>query len=175
MRILGIDPGLQRTGYGLIDVTATGRATIVEAGVIRADARKPLENRVREIYDGLSSVFAEFRPDIAVVEELFSTYGHPKTAILMGHARGVIFLAAAQAEVPVTSYAPNRIKQSVTNSGHADKRQVQRAVMQAFALTQPPQPVDVSDALAIALCHARMIGSPLARQLGAATTRRRKG
>lgn len=171
MRILGIDPGLQRTGYGLIDIAPSGRAAIVEAGVIRADPRKPLENRVREIYDGLSSVFAEFHPDVAVVEELFSTYGHPKTAILMGHARGVIFLAAAEAEVPVTSYSPNRVKQSVTNSGHADKRQVQRAIMQAFALATPPQPVDVSDALAIALCHARMLGSPAVRRFGAATRR----
>ena len=171
MRILGIDPGLQRTGYGLIDPAPGGRTSIVEAGVIRADPKKPLENRVQEIYDGLASVFAEFHPDVAVVEELFSTYGHPKTAILMGHARGVIFLAAAKAEVPVTSYSPNRVKQSVTNSGHADKRQVQRAVMQAFSLATPPQPVDVSDALAIALCHANMIGSPLGRRLGVVTRR----
>ena len=117
MRILGIDPGLQRTGYGLIDVTATGRATIVEAGVIRADARKPLENRVREIYDGLSSVFGDFHPDVAVVEELFSTYGHPKTAILMGHARGVSLLACSRAGCRVFEYTPQQVKLAVVGYG----------------------------------------------------------
>jgi crossover junction endodeoxyribonuclease RuvC len=161
MRILGIDPGLQRTGYGLIDA-APRAAALVEAGVIRADPRKPLEVRLREIYDGVVAVLGEFRPDVVAVEELFSTYSHPKTAILMGHARGVIFLAAGEADVPVASYAPNRVKQAVTNSGHADKRQIQRAVKAAFHLTSAPQPPDVADALAIALCHARMIGSPAA-------------
>jgi len=157
MRILGIDPGLQRTGYGLIDV-AGGAAALVEAGVVRADARKSLEARLAEIYDGVSSAIRELRPDVVAVEELFSTYSHPKTAILMGHARGVIFLAAAEAGVPVASYSPNRIKQAVTNSGHADKRQVQRAVQAAFRLPKPPHPPDVADALAIALCHWRMAG-----------------
>ena len=160
MRILGIDPGLQRTGYGLIDTAPGGGAQLVEAGVIRADAKKPLEIRLQEIYDSLVGVFQEFRPDVAVVEQLFSTYAHPRTAILMGHARGVIFLAAAGAGVPVTSYAPNRIKQAVTNSGHADKRQVQRAVQQAFGLKKAPQPADVADALAIALCHMQMARAP---------------
>jgi len=158
LRILGIDPGLQRTGYGLVDVTGRG-LKLVEAGVIRADAKAPLEQRVREIHDGIAEVFREFKPDVAVVEQLFSTYSHPKTAILMGHARGVIFLAAAEAEVPVEGYAPNRIKQAVTNSGHAGKQQVQRAVQAAFGLAQPPEPPDVADALAIALCHAQSLSS----------------
>jgi crossover junction endodeoxyribonuclease RuvC len=154
MRILGIDPGLQRTGYGLVDVVARG-LVLVEAGVIRADARKTLEVRLKEIYDGLVEVIGEFEPDVAVVEQLFSTYNHPRTAILMGHARGVIFLAAAAAEIPVHSYAPNRIKQSVANAGHAGKKQIQLAVQSAFNLKAPPEPPDVADALAIALCHAR--------------------
>lgn len=163
MRILGIDPGLQRTGYGLIDV-GPGGAALVEAGVIRADARKPMEVRLGEIHDGVRGVIEEFHPDVMVVEQLFSTYSHPRTAILMGHARGVIFLAAAEAGVDVESYAPNRIKQAVTNSGHAEKRQVQRAVQQAFHLAKPPQPPDVADALAIALCHWRASGSVAARR-----------
>lgn len=163
MRILGIDPGLLRTGYGLIDTAPVGRPSLVEAGVIRAAVKQPLELRLKEIYDGLRDVMAEFKPDVAVVEQLFSTYAHPRTAILMGHARGVIFLTAAEADVPVESYAPNRIKQAVTNSGHADKRQVQRAVQTAFNLAKPPQPADVADALAIALCHAQMLSSPRPR------------
>jgi crossover junction endodeoxyribonuclease RuvC len=157
MRILGIDPGLQRTGYGLIDLSPAG-VKLVEAGVIRAAPKRPLEERLREISDGLREVLREFKPDVAVVEQLFSVYTHPRTAILMGHARGVIFLAAAEANVPVESYAPNRIKQAVTNSGHADKRQVQRAVQTAFRLRELPQPPDIADALAIALCHAYVVG-----------------
>ncbi len=159
MRILGIDPGLQRTGYGLIDVTPDG-IKLVEAGVIRVDPKMPLEERVLEIHRGVGEVLREFSPDVAVVEQLFSVYSHPRTAILMGHARGVIFLAAAEAEVRVESYAPNRIKQAVTNSGHAGKEQVQRAVQAAFSLAEPPQPPDVADALAIALCHAQALSSP---------------
>lgn len=158
MRILGIDPGLQRTGYGLIDVTPDG-IKLVEAGVIRVDPKMPLEKRVLEIHRGVGEVLREFHPDVAVVEQLFSVYSHPRTAILMGHARGVIFLAAAEAEVRVESYAPNRIKQAVTDSGHAGKQQVQRAVQAAFSLAEPPQPSDVADALAIALCHARALSS----------------
>jgi len=158
MRILGIDPGLQRTGYGLINLAAGGRVKLVEAGVIRADAKKSLEERLKEISDGVREVIQEFKPDVAAVEQLFSTYNHPRTAILMGHARGVIFLAVAEAELPVHSYAPNRIKQAVTNNGHADKKQIQRAVQLAFELKELPQPPDVADALAIALCHAATIG-----------------
>jgi crossover junction endodeoxyribonuclease RuvC len=145
-----------------VDIRPVGLA-LVEAGVIRANPKKALEQRLQEIYDGLTEVFREFAPDVAVVEQLFSTYGHPRTAILMGHARGVIFLAAAQAGVAVHSYAPNRIKQSVANAGHAGKRQMQLAVQAAFGLKAPPEPADVADALAIALCHARMSGAKRVR------------
>lgn len=156
MRILGIDPGLQRTGYGVVELAAAGVGAprIVEAGVIRTTASDPLEARLAEIVEGLASVLAEFKPDSAAVEQLYSHYAHPRTAILMGHARGVIFLAAAQAGVPVVSYSATNIKKSLVGSGHASKEQVQRAIQSLFGLKVAPDPPDVADALAVALCHA---------------------
>lgn len=172
MLILGVDPGLQRTGYGLVDAVPGRRPRLVEAGVVRADAKKPLEVRLREIHEGLRDVLTEFSPDVVAVEQLFSTYAHPRTAILMGHARGVIFLAAGEADVPVESYAPNRVKQAVTNSGHAGKQQVARAVQSALGLAKIPEPADVTDALAIALCHAQSLARPAALARGGSSRRR---
>jgi crossover junction endodeoxyribonuclease RuvC len=160
MRILGIDPGLQRTGYGVIE--APGGAApphLVEAGVIRTDPAAPLPQRLAEIEAGLAAVLAEFRPDAAAVEQLYSHYAHPRTAILMGHARGVALLAAARAGVPVTSYGATKIKKALVGSGHASKGQVQRAIQSAFRLRAAPEPPDVADALAAALCHAYRRGA----------------
>jgi len=155
MRILGIDPGLQRTGYGVLDVAAPGAPPkLVEAGVIRTRREDGLADRLVEIRDGLAAVLQEFRPDTVAVESLYAHYKHPRTAILMGHARGVIFLAAAQAGASVTSYNATMIKKSLTGSGHAGKTQMQRAIQVAFNLPAPPEPADVADALAVALCHA---------------------
>jgi crossover junction endodeoxyribonuclease RuvC len=107
-----------------------------------------------EIQAGLASVIEEFKPQAMAVEELYSHYGHPRTAILMGHARGVALLAAAQAGVPVASYGATHIKKALVGSGHAGKEQMQRAIQSHFGLKAPPQPADVADALAVALCHA---------------------
>ncbi len=153
MRILGIDPGLQRTGYGLVDV-AGREPRAVEAGVIRTDASAALERRLAELHEGLRSVLDEFHPDAAAVEQLYAHYKHPRTAILMGHARGVIFLAMAEAGVPVVSYNATRIKKSLVGAGHASKLQMQRAIQSTLGLAVLPEPADVADALAVALCHA---------------------
>jgi crossover junction endodeoxyribonuclease RuvC len=153
MRILGIDPGLERTGYGVIDAPVAGAPRLVEAGVIRTDTSAPLASRLAEIEMGLAAVLAEFRPDTMAVEELYSHYAHPRTAILMGHARGVALLAAAKAGVPVTSYNATKIKKALVGSGHASKDQIQRAIQSVFRLMATPQPPDVADALAAALCH----------------------
>ena len=154
MRILGIDPGLQRTGYGVIDVPAgVGAPHLVEAGVVRTDAKLSLPERLLEIESGLASVIEEFRPEAVAVEELYSHYAHPRTAILMGHARGVAILVAARLRVPVVSYNATKIKKALVGSGHASKEQVQRAIQSVFRLATPPQPPDVADALAAALCH----------------------
>jgi crossover junction endodeoxyribonuclease RuvC len=155
MRILGIDPGLERTGYGVIALAGgVGALRLVEAGVIRTRTATRLAERLAEIHAGLGAVLAEFKPDAVAVEELYSHYKHPRTAILMGHARGIVYLAAAQAGVDVVSYASTNIKKSLLGSGHASKEQVQRMVQNVFNLKSTPHPPDVADALAVALCHA---------------------
>ena len=154
MRILGVDPGLERTGYGVIELAAgVGSPRLIEAGVIRTSPAQPLAARLMELQSGLADVLAELKPAAVAVEELYSHYAHPRTAILMGHARGVICLAAAEAGIPVRHYAATQIKRILTGSGRAPKSQVQRAIQSVFRLATPPQPPDVADALAAALCH----------------------
>jgi len=156
MRVLGIDPGLQVTGYALVQAQGA-RVSVVEAGVVRTDERRPLAERLRRVYNALRDIVRELAPDAIAVEELYSHYGHPVTAILMGHARGMIFLVAAEADVPVVSYGATRVKKALTGEGRASKAQVQRMVQSTLRLTELPQPPDVADALAVALCHANVI------------------
>ena len=124
----------------------------MEAGIVRTK-RASLAERVRTIYEGIVDVIESLQPDAIAIEELYSHYAHPKTAILMGHARGVICLAAARAEIAVHHYASTQIKKILTGNGHASKSQMQMAICQEFQLPEPPSPPDVADALAIALCH----------------------
>ena len=147
---MGVDPGLRVTGYGLID----GGARLVDAGVIRTTLTAGLQQRLEEIADGIDELLAEYQPRIVAVENLYAHYRHPRTAIVMGHARGVILLSARRAGVPVVGFAATRIKKALTNVGRAGKQQVARAVARELGLRTPPQPADVSDALAIALCCA---------------------
>jgi crossover junction endodeoxyribonuclease RuvC len=151
-RILGVDPGLNVTGYGVVEV-AGGRLQVCEAGVVRGRARGSLALRLAEIYQGIGEVIAAFEPGVMALEELYSNYARPRTAILMGHARGVICLAATLAGVPVVHYSATQVKRILTGSGRAAKTQVQRAIQRELALAQLPDPPDVADALAIALCH----------------------
>src|SRR5262245_62303534 len=122
MRVLGIEPGLNTPGYGVIDF-ASRQPTLVEAGVVRGVKEGTLAERVREIHDGVADVIATLKPAALAIEELYSHYDHPTTAILMGHARGVIVLAAAQAGIPVESYPATQVKKTITGSGHAPKWQ----------------------------------------------------
>lgn len=158
MRIIGIDPGLQCTGYGVIEVS--GRDTsLLDGGVVRTDADAPLELRLLTIYEGIIEVMAEFKPDAAAVEELYAKYSHPGTAVLMAHTRGVIYLAAAAQHVPVAAYEASLVKKAITGSGRASKEQVSRMVSRLLSLSEPPEPVDVTDALALAICHGRPVAS----------------
>jgi len=151
-RILGIDPGLNTTGYGVLEIVSTG-ALLLEGGVIRANSRQTLEGRLRELFDGVREVLQAHQPAAMAIEELYSHYERPRTAILMGHARGVICLAAAQADTPVVHYAATQVKRLLTGNGRAPKSQMQWAICRELGLPQPPEPPDVADALAIALCH----------------------
>lgn len=151
-RVLGFDPGLQRTGYAVLEGSAR-QPSIVEAGVLRIPAGGTMAKRLDTLYREAVSVISDLAPDVVAIEELFSHYDRPKTAILMGHARGVLFLAAAQAKLEVFSYLPTKVKKSLTGSGHASKEQMQRAIQLQFDLVEPPDPPDIADAIAISLCH----------------------
>src|SRR5690348_577012 len=157
MRILGIDPGLRLTGYGVIDYDPI-RPKLIDGGVIRLAEKTPLASRLIELETELTSLFDEHKPDVCAVEQLYAHYAHPRTAILMGHARGVILLVARRHGVSVEQFAANRVKQSLTGHGHASKVQVQRAVQAQWNLPRPPEPPDVADALAVAFCCGMQVG-----------------
>ncbi|HMB96448.1 MAG TPA: crossover junction endodeoxyribonuclease RuvC [Tepidisphaeraceae bacterium] len=158
MLILGIDPGLQITGYGVIEYQPS-RPKLIDGGVIKLKAKSPIADRLVELETELENLFQEHKPDICAVEQLYSHYNHPRTAILMGHARGVIMLVAARRGATIEQFAANRIKQAVTGHGHASKLQMQRAIQSLWNLKTLPEPPDVADALAVALCCGRALGS----------------
>ena len=152
-RILGIDPGLNITGYAVLEVGAGNKLRICEAGVVRGRERGSLTGRLLEIHQGVAEVIASLRPDAMALEQLYSHYKQPRTSILMGHARGVICLAAAQAGIPVVHYSATQIKKVLTGNGRAPKTQIQQAIQRELLLPNLPEPADVADALAIAMCH----------------------
>jgi crossover junction endodeoxyribonuclease RuvC len=155
MRILGVDPGLTATGYAVLDA-GQGTPVVRASGLARSRSRRPLEERIREIYDELAAVVAEWRPGVTVME-----YGFPKTAILMGHVRGAICLASAQHGARVLEVSPAEVKNALTGSGRASKEQIQRAVTRMLRLREPPRSEHVSDALALALVGAAREGATL--------------
>jgi len=140
MRILGIDPGLNTTGYGVLEIVDQ-KPRLVEAGIVRGKSRGSVAARVQEIYTGVADVISSLKPDVMALEKLYAHYDRPTTAILMGHARGVICLAAAEANIEVEDYAATQVAQ------------IQRAIQLELALSTTPEPADVADALAIAFCH----------------------
>jgi crossover junction endodeoxyribonuclease RuvC len=154
-RILGVDPGLKITGYGVIEAGPKG-PQVCEAGVVRSPGEAGsggLAARLHCLYTGIVEVIEQFRPSAVAVEQLYAHYAHPRTAILMGHARGVIFLAAAEHGLPVASYSATSIKKTITGHGRASKEQMQHAIGRELGLGALPEPADVADALAAALCH----------------------
>jgi len=156
MRILGIDPGLQICGYACIRANQD-KESLVEAGVMRTAGSFAIEAKLNQIAEDIDSLLEKFRPQIVAVEELYSHYTHPKTAILMGHARGVILQKCAQAAIDVRSFSATRIKKSITGNGRASKQQVQRTIQAVLSLRQLPEPSDVADAIAAALCCANSL------------------
>ncbi len=153
MRILGIDPGLGTCGYAILERCGS-QEKIVEAGAIRSNEKLPLEKRLNQIAADIEAILNKFRPDVVAIEQLYSHYAHPRTAILMGHARGVILQKCAQADIEVKSFSATRIKKSVTGNGRASKEQVQKTVRVLLSLKEVPHPADVADAMAAALCCA---------------------
>jgi crossover junction endodeoxyribonuclease RuvC len=170
VRILGIDPGLNTTGYGCIEGIPGGGVRIVEAGVVRGKSRESLSARVQEIYAGVRDAISALKPSAVALEQLYSHYERPRTAILMGHARGVICLAAAEAGIEVVHYGATQIKKVLTGNGRAPKPQMQRAIQMELKLPTLPEPADVADALAAALTHHYLRSTR--RALAKRTTRR---
>lgn len=156
MKILGIDPALGITGYGMIDFTKN-KLFLLEAGIIRTSAREPLLKRLDKIHQGVSALIAQTRPDVAVLEKLYAHYVHPATAYLLGHARGVICLSCAEANIPLVEYAATRIKKAIVGEGLASKHQVQRMVVNLLSLNSLPKHTDVTDALALAIAHSNIM------------------
>ncbi|MES1257575.1 MAG: crossover junction endodeoxyribonuclease RuvC [Acidobacteriota bacterium] len=155
MRVLGIDCGTERTGYGVID--SDGRIhRFVAAGCIRSSTKDPLEKRLLNIAGELRGLFAEHRPDYAAVEEVFFAV-NAKSALKLSHVRGVALLTVAEAAVTFAEYSPLEVKMSVVGYGRADKAQVQLMVTSLLRLAEPVKSEDACDALAIAICHATHI------------------
>lgn len=152
MRVLGLDPSLRCTGYGLIERNGRG-VRLLEGGVLKPPSARPFEERLASLVRGLNEIISGFAPDAIVVEELFSSRGYPRTALMMAHARGALVCAAALAGVPVFDYAATTVKLALVGRGGATKEQVARMVVHQLGLRRRPSPIDVTDALALALAH----------------------
>lgn len=156
MRLIGLDPGLLHTGWGIIDVVGN-RLRYVADGTVRPNAKQDLARRLRDLHDGLAQVLAEFAPDEAAVEETFVNK-NPTSTLKLGEARGVVLLAPALAGIPVAEYSANRIKKAVVGAGHAAKQQVQAMVGHILPGCSFSS-ADAADALAVAICHAHFAGT----------------
>lgn len=154
MKVLGIDPGLQLCGYGVVEFKGA-TPKLVDGGVLRFNPKQSVAKRLVELERELTALIEEVRPGRCAVEKLYSHYSHPATAILMGHARGVILLCAERAGIELVELPANRVKKNLTGHGHASKGQMQRSVQGLFKLKELPEPPDVADAIAIALCGGR--------------------
>ncbi len=158
MRIIGIDPGTGILGFGVIDAKK-GKTTLVTAGVITSPAHTPLPDRLEEIYNGLTEIIQETKPDIMAIEQLFFAQ-NVTTAMSVSHARGVAMLTGKQANIPIEEYTPMQIKQTMTGYGKATKKQMQEMVRMQLGLTEVPKPDDCADALATAIMCAFMTRVP---------------
>lgn len=163
--LIGVDPGLRRTGYAVVGPGGQD-VRLIEAGVVRIETRLTLEKRLVQLETGLEELIEATRPGSLACEELYAHYRHPRTAILMAHARGVILALAARRGLDVVSVPATQVKKLLTGSGRASKVQMQRAVMAALRLERVPEPHDVADAIAIALCGQRLLAAR--RRLAAA-------
>jgi crossover junction endodeoxyribonuclease RuvC len=171
VRIFGIDPGSHRTGYGCIESTG-GRHRLVDCGSLSAPARTSFPDKLKVIHLGLAALLARHQPACVAIEDIFHA-ANVRSALKLGHARGVALLAAAEAGLPVVEYSPAEIKRAVVGYGRAEKHQVQEMIRLLLGLDTPPAPHDVADALAVAICHTHASASPAARLHRSAAARPR--
>jgi len=156
-RVVGIDPGTRIAGYAVIDFDARGEPSIVDAGVFRLSESASLAARVLQLYDDTTALLKEHAPTHMALEAVFSHPEHARSALQMAHGRGAVLLAAEQRGLPIAELPPAEVKRALTGNGNAPKGQVQRAVMTQCALASLPEPPDVADAIAIALCGGRRL------------------
>ncbi len=166
MRVLGIDCGGSYTGYGVVEMARGGRLACLTCGAIKLSPREALARRLARIYDGLGALIAEHQPDEVAIEGIFYAL-NVRSALQLGQVRGVAMLAAAAAGLDVAEYSPLTIKSSVVGYGRAEKQQVQQMVTRLLSLTEAPEPMDASDALAIAICHLHTAGTLQRQKVGA--------
>ena len=157
MRIIGVDPGLVITGYGVIE-WSDGQIRLITSGAIKPPQEKRMEEKIEIIYQDLRAVLAQTRPEIMILEQLYSHYQHPTTSILMGHVRGAVCLLARLEKIPVVGYAATRVKKSITGKGNATKGQVQYMIQNLLGMKEVLKPLDVSDAVALAVTHTHHKG-----------------
>ncbi len=154
--ILGIDPGLEKTGYGLISC-CSGEEKLIEGGVIRTKVKSLIEERLAVLYKGMDELINDHSPSVISIEDVYVHKQYPKTALIIGYVRGVYLMLAGLHNIPVAHYSATRIKKFLTGNGRASKEQIQRTIMSRLKIAKTPHPNDVSDALAAALCHASFI------------------
>jgi crossover junction endodeoxyribonuclease RuvC len=152
MRVLGIDCGTEFTGFGVCEQNDAGKLVYKTAGAIKLSKSDSMSQRLSHVFETLSALIGEYRPDVVAIEEVFYSV-NAKSALKLGQVRGVAMLAASTARLPVAEYAPLAIKSAVVGYGKAEKHQVQQMVMRLLALPEVPEPADAADALAIAICH----------------------
>lgn len=151
MKIIGIDPGLSCTGFGIIEVSENDKS-IIDYGVVKTDSKDPLCDRLKVLHEDLEYIIKKYKPTVMSIEQIF--YGkNVKSALLLGHARGIPMLLASIYKLPLYEFSPRRIKQSLTGNGNSTKEQVQFMVKKVLLMDELPQPIDASDALAIAVCY----------------------
>jgi len=160
MRILGVDPALTITGYGVIELIKN-KPYVIEAGIVSTDANQAIPQRLDKIYQSILAIIKELKPQVMVLEKLYAHYRHPATAFSLGQARGVICLACAKGKIPLAEYAATRVKKAVLGSGSASKSQVQKMVANMLNLKNLPKYTDVTDALALAITHSYIMRAKL--------------
>jgi crossover junction endodeoxyribonuclease RuvC len=173
VRILGLDPGLNTTGYGVIECSRSVMR-LVKFGVITPARATQLSERLVELQRQLADVILALHPDVMVIEEVFSRTAYPHAAIMMAHARGVLVCTAAQKDMPVFHYSATAVKRALVGNGLASKEQVAAMVVQALRLRTSPKPVDKTDALALAIAHARRTNGSTVPKLNLSTHRGRR-
>ena len=154
MRILGLDPSLQATGYGVIECDGS-TMRLVEGGIITPVRSRDLSQRLAGLQRGLADIILSLQPNVMVVEEVFARPAYPRTAIMMAHARGALVCTAALTDLPIFNYSATAVKRALVGNGLASKEQVAAMVVEALRLRRRPTPADVTDALALAIAHAR--------------------